>query len=92
MIEARVGYHPSRLAVGENSTMAQFFSLTVRILSFGAIAVVAATACRHVYLRAAEEGEPANAEGALTSMMLDGCEAMHRRLNGRQVSEAARSE
>ena len=66
-------------------------SLQVAVRAFGlcAILVIVAVVSRQVYLRVVAEADVAGAEDEPGATMLIRCEAMHSRLQNRQVSKQA---
>jgi len=66
--------------------MAQVFSLTLRALVICALVILAAIACRQLYLRVADGPDAADFVDPSATMMKH-CEAVHRNLDGRRVSE-----
>jgi hypothetical protein len=69
--------------------MAQYLQIAVRAVGVGAVLAIVAVASRQVYLRVAAEAGIAGREEDPAATMLIRCEAMHRRLQNRPVSEDA---
>ncbi len=69
--------------------MAQYLQITVRAFGVGAIIVIIAVVSRQVYLRVGAQAGLADTEEDPAETMLIRCEAMHSRLQNRQVSADA---
>ncbi|WP_043346337.1 hypothetical protein [Cupriavidus basilensis] len=69
--------------------MAQYLRIAARAFRLGAIIVIIAVVSRQVYLRVGPQAGIAAAEEDPAATMLSRCEAMHSRLQNRQVSEDA---
>ena len=69
--------------------MSRYIQLGARVLGIGTLIVVTALVFRQAYLRVTTEAGISSPVEDPTAAMLKQCEAMHRRLQSRNVSEEA---